>query len=167
MKNKNFVISAIAILIIIGGLVWLAPGGKKNTTSTSTGEAGGAISAVGETSYDFGDISMAKGFVNHMFKIKNNSDKPAMVSQIYTSCMCTEATMTYGGRKFGPYGMPGHVSVPKVNQTIGPGEEAEIEAVFDPAAHGPAGVGKIDRGVYVRDGNGSQTEFKFSANVTP
>ena len=120
-----------------------------------------------ETSYDFGAISMAAGEVKHIFKIKNTSNEAVTISKIYTSCMCTTAALTIGGRQFGPYGMPGHGIIPKINQAVGENEDAAVEVVFDPAAHGPAGVGQIQRTITIENNAGQPVELLFSALVTP
>ena len=63
--------------------------------------------------------------------------------------------------------MPGHGgSVPKVNDTIKAGETREIEVVFDPNAHGPAGVGLIERVVRLEYGE-KTLELNIKAVVTP
>lgn len=59
------------------------------------------------------------------------------------------------------------VFFPSINQTINPGEEASVEVVFDPAAHGPAGVGQIQRTVTIENNTGKPLELGFSAVVTP
>ncbi|KKT83316.1 MAG: hypothetical protein UW81_C0021G0020, partial [Candidatus Giovannonibacteria bacterium GW2011_GWC2_44_9] len=41
------------------------------------------------------------------------------------------------------------------------------EVVFDPAAHGPAGVGRIERAVYLENSASEALQLKFSATVTP
>ena len=63
--------------------------------------------------------------------------------------------------------MGGHGFIPSINETINPGEEASVEVVFDPKAHGPAGVGKIQRVVTIDNNAGSPMELSFSALVTP
>lgn len=66
--------------------------------------------------------------------------------------------------------MQGHGGViPKINVEVQPGETAEIEAVFDPAAHGPQGVGKVRRAVYVETDSSDTPEIQlsFEANVMP
>jgi len=55
---------------------------------------------------------------------------------------------------------------PNIKEKLEQGQEAEILVVFDPAAHGPAGVGKISRAVFVEN-SGGKLEFYFDANVTP
>lgn len=81
--------------------------------------------------------------------------------------MCTTATLMMGGKQFGPYGMPGHGFIPKINETMDAGEEATVEVVFDPAAHGPAGVGRIERGITIENNAGRPLELGFTALVTP
>ena len=81
--------------------------------------------------------------------------------------MCTTATLMIGGGKFGPYGMPGHGFIPKINGIIGPNEEATVEAVFDPSAHGPAGVGRVQRTVTIENSAGQPVELLLAAMVTP
>ena len=64
--------------------------------------------------------------------------------------------------------MPGHGgAVPRVNEIIKAGESRDIEVVYNPNAHGPAGVGLIERSVFLEDENGKIIEFKFKVNVTP
>ena len=179
MSNKNIkstIISLAIVVVLFGGLIWLSrrspstDAGQENVKSANTG-----ILAAEELNFDFGTISMAKGKVSHVFKLKNGSDKPAMISKVYTSCMCTEATLTHGDpsagsgqvKKFGPFGMPGHGIASKINDVVNAGDEVGVEAVFDPAAHGPAGVGKIDRVVFVETESGLPLQLKVSAVVTP
>lgn len=171
-NKKNLFISAVIVFIFIIGLIWL---GKPAQNQSSISDAAsksrtdqGQLSA-GNSDYDFGPISMAKGKVSHTYKIVNPSVQPATISKIYTSCMCTVASFTtQDGQKFGPFGMPGHGGPSgKINATLNPGQEAELEAVYDPAAHGPAGVGAIDRAIYVETATGQKLELKFTAVVTP
>ena len=81
--------------------------------------------------------------------------------------MCTEATLKIGSRAAGPFGMPGHGFAQRISETIRPNEEAAVEVVFDPAAHGPAGVGRIERAVYLENSASEALQLKFSATVTP
>jgi hypothetical protein len=81
--------------------------------------------------------------------------------------MCTSASLTTGDEKFGPFGMPGHGAIPSIKATVAVNQEAEIEVVFDPTAHGPAGVGKIQRVVILENNAGGPIELNFSAMVTP
>lgn len=170
MKNKTTIIIYVILAVaIVGGLGYLAqrtptgnPGGQ-----VSGGATGASSLSADEKAYDFSEISMAAGPVTRVFKVKNNGTAPAIVSKLYTSCMCTVATLKTARGSRGPFGMPGHGFVPRLDETIAPGEEASVEVVFDPAAHGPAGVGKIERAVYLEQEGAAPLELRISAMVKP
>lgn len=163
--NKTF-ISIIVGVLVLGGFIWIArPDGQSAVSSVAS--SNGALTVEGADNYDFGAISMAAGKVKHQFKIKNTSGEAVTIGKMYTSCMCTTATLMKGRKRFGPVGMPGHGAIPKINETINPGEEAIVEVVFDPAAHGPAGVGRIQRVVTLENNAGRPVELSFTAMVTP
>ena len=50
---------------------------------------------------------MSKANVSHSFQNKNTGNL-RLKFKIYTSCMCTEATIVNGDSRKGPFGMPGH-----------------------------------------------------------
>ena len=165
-QNQNKLIWTGVILAALIGFIWMArPAPQSGTASPVLGKNG--VLAARENNYDFGSISMAAGKVSKTFAIKNTGMDALAVSQLYTSCMCTEATLKIGGRSAGPFGMPGHGFAQRINETILPNEEAVVEVVFDPVAHGPAGVGRIERAVYLENSAGAALELKFSATVTP
>jgi len=110
---------------------------------------------------------MAAGNVTHRFSIKNANAAPVVIRKISTSCMCTTAQLVKGGRKLAIYGMPGHGYVPNLDEPIAPNEQAMVEVVFDPAAHGPAGIGKIERFVSIYTDAAEPLELSFIALVTP
>jgi len=117
--------------------------------------------------FAFGRISMAAGKVSHRYSIRNTGITPLTINKIYTSCMCTEATLITRSAKRGPFGMAGHGILPSVSERLAPGEAAQVDVVFDPAAHGPAGVGPTDRVVTIANDAGPALELRFSAMVTP
>jgi hypothetical protein len=163
MKNAKVIISGVVFTAALLGAAWLALTPRTAETSgTST-----ALAAV-ETSYDFGVISMAKGKVSHTFTLKNESAGSVRIIKIYTSCMCTTATLHTVAGESGPFGMSGMPGVPlsPVNATIAPGEDATLSVEFDPAAHGPEGVGVARRIVYVEAGGQKPVEVSFQATVT-
>ncbi len=164
--NKSIIAIFIGTFFLIGGLIWFG----QPTGNTETEAAAGVPNTVlitEESSFDFGSISMANGKVTHKFKVKNTGAEDVNLKKLYTSCMCTEANLLLGDKKYGPFGMPGHVSVSLNKVNIAPNQEAEVEVIFDPAAHGPAGVGLIERVVTLENSAGSPVEFSFSAKVTP
>lgn len=165
MTLKNIIIYVLSTAAVVGGLVWIArPNQNANLDPTAA-----VIStlAASENQYDFGAISMANGNVSKTFTVSNSGSESVMLEKIYTSCMCTEASLILNGQKFGPYGMPGHGLVPKVNRALAAGETAEIEVVFNPNAHGPAGVGPIERIIFVEEKGRQPLELNIKAMVTP
>ena len=168
MKKNLTGIIGIAIIILIAGVVIAISksGNPENKKANLVDDFSGNLTTE-ESVFDFGAISMAAGDVSHLFRVKNASAAPVKIAKIYTSCMCTTATYVKGDKKMGPFGMPGHGVQPKINQIVEPGAEAQIEVVFDPAAHGPAGVGKIERAVYLEGESSLLLQLGFSAVVTP
>ncbi len=130
-------------------------------------QAGALVSL--RPNYDFGTISMAAGKVATTYRIRNEGAAPLALDKIYTSCMCTEATLiTASGRKQGPFGMPGHAGPLKpATGQLAPGETALLEVVFDPAAHGPSGVGRIERVITVETKGAAPLELGMVAMVRP
>jgi hypothetical protein len=111
---------------------------------------------------------MAAGHVSHRYRIRNTGTEPLQIDRIYTSCMCTRATLTTSsGRSFGPFGMPGHGFVAPANAPLAPGQEASVDIVFDPAAHGPSGVGRIERAIMLESAQARPLELRFVAMVKP
>lgn len=169
MENKNnIIVWSAVILIIIIAFVWVSrrSTGNQNTQAPLTGPS--ALTAT-ESFFDFGKISMADGKVGHEFRVKNTGSKSVNITKIYTSCMCTTAILKMAsGMELGPYGMPGHGGfAPAISQIVAPGEGATVKAIFDPAAHGPAGVGLIERAVYIENDSGKPVVVQFKAIVTP
>lgn len=164
-RYKNYVINGLVLAVFIGVIVLLA---KENFSQSETGGATSLASLVAsEQGYDFGEISMSKGTVEHTFTVVNSDSEPVEIKKIYTSCMCTQATLVYQGQTKGPFGMPGHGPLAPVKESIAPGESAEIIVVFDPAAHGPAGVGLIERAVFLETAQGGKLTLDIKAKVTP
>ena len=162
---NKITIGVIVAILVLGGLIWIArPDSQSNTLST---KSNGILAVEEANNYDFGTISMAAGKVNYQFKIKNTSGEAVTINKIYTSCMCTTAALTAGGKQFGPYGMPGHGAIPKIEGVVSPNDEAVVEVIFDPAAHGPAGVGRIQRTIILENNAGQPVELQFAAIVTP
>lgn len=148
-----------------GGGVGVPSNPQNKPTLTQTGKL-----VAKDAYYDFGAVSMANGKVSRTFVFTNISDRSVAVHKLYTSCMCTVATLLYNGERVGPFGMPGHGFIPPIDKIIAPGASVELEVTFDPAAHGPAGVGAIQRVVTVEEQEGetlSVAQVGFSAVVTP
>lgn len=140
------------------------PARAANASSRST--AGTALASI-KPFHDFGTISMALGKVKHVYTVSNVAQAPVTIEGVGTSCMCTIATVVTSRGRAGPFGMPGHGSVPTIRERLAPGDSATVEIVFDPAAHGPAGVGRIDRTVTLETSAGEVLQLAFVAMVKP
>jgi hypothetical protein len=172
--KTKLAIAAGAVVVAVAGLIIVAqPGPATTAPVAATAESGGGSAGAGgylaavRKKYDFGTISMARGKVNYRYAIRNVGTDPVEVRKLYTSCMCTTAALVKNGKTSEAYGMPGHTPIPTINVPISPQEQAYVEVVFDPAAHGPAGVGPIARVVTVENSGGDPIELAFSAVVTP
>ena len=140
MKNSK-IIWGLGVLLLFGGLIIYAkPNADQKKDDAPKVVKGTGTLLVPETKYDFGTISMKKGKVTHTFKVKNTGDAPVSVEKMYTSCMCTTATLFKADEKFGPFGMPGHVAIPKINIGLEPGEESSGDTVFYPNSHKPPSI---------------------------
>ncbi|KKU91783.1 MAG: hypothetical protein UY23_C0001G0389 [Candidatus Jorgensenbacteria bacterium GW2011_GWA1_48_11] len=165
-KNKDIVIGILASLAIVAGLIAWSQSAETGETAALK-NLGPSQLVANESSFDFGTISMARGKVSRVFKFRNDGSGPAVLSRVYTSCMCTEASLISAAGRLGPFGMLGMGFNPPIRETIPPGGEGEVEVVFDPAAHGPAGVGRINRVVSLEQASAAPLEFSFTANVIP
>jgi hypothetical protein len=169
-KSRKVAISAVVVALVLGGLIAAAKP-KPDTTQTAPQAQPPApvhrILGAKESNFDFGTVSMAAGKVTHRYWIRNTDTSPITIKRLYTSCMCTTAALVKANRKYDPYGMPGHGFMPTINAPMAPGESAMVEVVFDPAAHGPAGIGPVDRFVTLQTDREPPLELAFTATVTP
>jgi hypothetical protein len=167
---------SLIVLALVVAIIAANPGTKSqattsaapvsSATATAAPQRAGALKAR-EARFEFGPISMAGGKVSHRYWFRNESAAPVLVRQVYTSCMCTTATLVKGMRIIGSYGMPGHGPLPAVNETLAPDEAAYVDVVFDPAAHGPAGLGFTERVVTIEPAGGEPLQVGFTAYVKP
>ncbi len=175
-ENKSLVTYIIGGILIVGVAVWAMLGGSGDNNGSDNGKSditvssASALVAAVEDNFDFGAISMKDGDVIHNFEIKNMGSEPVIIKKIYTSCACTTAFVTdASGKEYGKFGMPGHKNIlPKTKIEVKAGESVILKAVYDPAKHGPAGVGMAKRSIYV-ESNSSKTpkiEFQFTAMVS-
>ena len=166
MNPKIVIAGGIGVVVLVIGAAWGLPRSPAAPAAVKA-ENSGKLGAT-EAAYDFGSVSMAKGVVTKKFMVVNNDDKTATVTKLFTSCMCTKAKLSVGGQNWGPFSMPGHGgSIPKIAAEVPAGETAELEVTFDPAAHGPAGVGQIERTITVEQNGQQPLTFGFRAMVTP
>lgn len=153
--------------LVLGAALVLILLGSQTVARPPQAAAQSALVAT-EILYGFGEISMKNGNVEHTFEVTNPSDKTVTITSVSTSCMCTTAFLLDGEERLGPFGMPGHGGPStSVRKNVPPGGTLRISVVYDPNAHGPAGVGTIDRFVYLKDESGRILPLEIQANVTP
>src|SRR3989338_3262125 len=170
MKTTNIIILVCVVIICLFTLGYFSKGGTTaSVQGVSTSNNSKGLLTATEKFYDFGTVSMKNGNVSREFNVTNASDKDITVDTVITSCMCTNAFIVKSdGSVKGPFGMVGHGgSVPPANEIIKAGESRTIRVVFNPNAHGPAGVGKIDRFITLTDSLGNNFQFEIVATVMP
>jgi len=171
-RSAGLLVGAFLMVIAMIVAVIAAKPGHEPVAQSAAGSAVAATHpaaalAARETRFDFGQISMAAGNVSHRYWFKNEGEAPVLIQRIYTSCMCTTATLVKGARVIGRFGMAGHGPLPEVNQSLEPGETAYMDVAFDPAAHGPAGLGRTERVVTIEPRTGEPLQLGFTADVRP
>lgn len=173
MKLDGITISILGatLLLFVGVFVWGATGNGGTAASVQGASAATTTTSAltaSVTFYDFGTISMKNGLVTKEFTVTNPTSKDVFVPTLVTSCMCTKAFIVESdGSTKGPFGMPSMGYVPPADETIKAGESRTIRVVYDPNAHGPAGVGRIDRFITLTDASGGTIQFEIKALVTP
>ncbi len=173
MQNNKASILIIAgtvviFLIVLGFLFSVDQTQQEQENVLASTEPSNGILSVESSDYDFGVINMYDGDVSYRYQLTNNSNEPVTIGEVYTSCMCTSAQAIYAdGTTSQLAGMRGHGSPTYFNRTITPGESLEIEAIYDPAAHGPSGTGPARRSIFVKTNSTQlpQMELTFDANV--
>lgn len=118
--------------------------------------------------YDAGTVSMAAGLVQKNYTVKNTGSGPLTIKSISTSCDCTSAVFKLNG-KISPTFSMAMGGLNFWSEKMQPGETGELEVIFDPAFHGPHGVGAIDRLAYVSsdDPQNGKAQVRLTANVIP
>jgi hypothetical protein len=161
MSSNKIIIAVIAftLLIIVGGLALVSNSGPKELEVTKE------VSLVTtETTHDWGNIPINDGKVSKSFEIKNEGQGTLKLNNISTSCMCTTAQVVIGDQKSPYFGM--HSNSTWVGE-LPSGQVANLIVEFDPAFHGPNGVGQATRQILVEtnDQENPKLTFNLSGNV--
>lgn len=149
-----------SVIIMVGGVFINA----KVSTPRNVSFNNNAKLQVDKTSYDWGNISMQKGKVEATFSIENTGVGDLKLYNVSTSCHCTTAQLFLNGVGSPLFGMNTKSAYVMV---VPKGAKAELKVVFDPAFHGPNGVGAISRRILVstNDSSNAQLEFSLTALV--
>lgn len=161
-EKKVLIACGLFTLLVVGGGVFFL--GKQPAAVQVNSSQNAKASVVEEKNYDWGQIPYSGGKVSKSFTIKNTGTDKLTLSNIQTSCMCTNASVIIDGKSSPEFGM--HSTSSWVGEVM-PGKDAQLLVVFDPAFHGPSGVGIIDRLVEVgtNDSNNAKLEFHLKGNV--
>lgn len=166
MKRNILIVALLAVAFLVGVMLLGRPTDRGISSSATEAAVKSELSAA-ETSYDFGVVRMKDGKVSHRFKVTNPTDKNVTAEYLSTSCMCTTAYIVDAASRSGPYGMEGMGQDGKVQMIFKPGESRDVEVVFDPNAHGPAGVGPLQRFVTLADADGGRLQLEITGVVKP
>lgn len=167
-EGKVILSLIIGTIILIGGLAILM-------TKASTGGGSGdrfvpntpdqSLTAVPEGMMDLGSVSYGGGIVSKSFEVTNTSDKTIKLRKITTSCMCTTAKFAANGKETKFYGMEMNGDLnPLIDVDLPAGSSGAVVYNFDPAAHGPQGMGSFQRTVTLFFDSGYK-EFNFRGEV--
>lgn len=169
MKHNNygatdkFLLSIVGITILsLIAVVFFATRGSSKTAEVKVDEQVEIV--ISENKYDWGTVDFDGGIVSKSFAIENSGSSPLKLFDVKTSCMCTTAqlkTPEITSKKFQM-----HESSSDVIE-VKPGETAELIVEFDPAFHGPSGVGPITRTISINtnDANNPKLTFDLTGNV--
>jgi hypothetical protein len=161
------IVGAVGVMVLGGVLFYAQPEPQDHSSMNVRGSGNPLNINVDPMNYDFGTISMKNGLVTKTFSVKNGQGDPVELAELYTSCMCTTAKIKIGQSDYGPFGMLGHGAMKMLDQSLAPGQEAQLEVTFDPNAHGPSGIGVIERTVTLKSKTGELIAVNIKATVTP
>ncbi len=160
-KETKFIIGValLTIAVIIGLAFFMSAKGSKEKTLVTTEVQGVEASPV---HYELGDVPIKGGVVTKEYELKNTSEKDLELIKIVTSCMCTSASVRVGDKETRFFAMEmGGDKNPLISVKLKKGEVSKVTVRFDPAAHGPQGVGPFDRIVWLYfDGGMKELTFK-------
>lgn len=155
-KRLIIILTTITTVILFGGIYILSS--TTNTPQVAKTQNAKAYVAL-PTSYDWGNIPYGGGVVQKIFTIKNSGTETLKLFNVKTSCHCTKAYVTVNGSSSPNFGMD---SLSSWTGEVEPGKEAELTVVFDPAYHGPSGIGPITRFVSVETNDRANSKITFT-----
>lgn len=158
-RLKRAIMISAPLILIGGGIIF----GLLNRTPQES-HPGTPKIEMSSQEYDLGTISMANGPIKHTYEIKNTGDGDLKIDSIWTSCHCTTARLRVGDKTSKEFGMDKR----STSQKIAPRETGFLEVTFDPAFHGPQGIGSAVRAIYLstNDPQNKKAEVRLVVNVT-
>ena len=160
MNEKKLVMGVIIVsAVILFGGAFVSSSISKEVFVEENGQV---TVSVENTMHDWGEIDIDAGTVDHAFTITNNGTGDLKLHTVKTSCMCTIAYLKYKNETSPEFGMH---SKSNFILSIPPGESAELMVIFDPAFHGPNGIGPITRQILVDTNDPENSTLTFSLNA--
>lgn len=155
--NKKILIGFILLtLLILGGGIYILS--ATSTTTQVTISQNAKIEAT-ERNFDWGNIPINGGNATKTFSIKNTGTDTLQLTGVKTSCTCTKAQVAIDGRTSPYFSM--HATSSWVGE-VAPGKEAQLTVIFDPAFHGPTGVGPMERLISMKTNDAQNPTLEFS-----
>jgi hypothetical protein len=159
-EKKLIILTIVStIVIVVAGSIWLGSSSAPQISASQNAKA----YTISPTSADWGQIPMYKGNVTKVFSLKNTGTDTLKLFNIKTSCHCTKAHVNVGSDESPDFGMDSYSSW--VGE-VPPGKEAKLSVIFDPAYHGPSGVGPINRFVSVETNDKTNPKLTFTVTGT-
>lgn len=161
MSNNRLIFTIlIGVVALMGSGVYLA---AKLGTPANVRMNKDALLSVTETDKELGDISIDQDLVVTDFLIKNVGSESLALYNLTTSCMCTVVQVQIGD-VISPEFKMGDRSTYVAN--VPPGEAATIKLIFDPAFHGPNGLGEVTRQAMMRTNDPREPKLVFTMSAT-
>lgn len=157
MTDKKIIIGLIIVtLFILGGGIYILSISSAPAKITSSQNA---KVSVDQKTFDWGNIPYSGGNATKTFSIKNTGTDTLQLTGVKTSCTCTKAQIVIDGKSSPYFSM--HATSSWVGE-VAPGKEAQLTVIFDPAFHGPTGVGPIERLIDIQTNDIQNPNLEFS-----
>lgn len=157
MNDKKIIIGLVILtFFVLGGGIYVL---SATTVPAKITSSQNAKAEVDKKTFDWGNIPYSGGNATKTFTIKNTGSDVLKLTGVKTSCTCTKAQIVIDN-KTSPY-----FSMHSTSSWIGevnPGKEAQLTVIFDPAFHGPTGVGPVERLISLETNDIQNPNLEFS-----
>lgn len=118
---------------------------------------------------DIGAVPIGGGPVMVTFAVRNKGGRDLRITGLQTSCGCTTALLRTGQGESPVFAADASAVPESWSAVLRPGEGGEIVVTFDPLFHGPQGVGRFTRSVFIfsDDPLDPRVEATFQVEVIP
>ncbi len=158
MNNKKIIIGfVIFTLLILGGGIYILSTTTSSPVAVTASQK--AKVQVDQKFFDWGNIPINGGNAIKTFSIKNSGTDILKITGVKTSCTCTKAQIIIDGKTSPYFSM--HATSGWVGE-VAPGKEAQLKVIFDPAFHGPTGVGPMERLISMQTNDAQNPNLEFS-----